>query len=267
MTDRKADAVQRPAARSPDPAADVTAGSRWREAASRQARAVYESAHGNPVSDDARGMRWSLSPRAAATACLVMVVLGAVLLWALRPPGGEMVPAAAPNAVPSEAGGAASTAPGGTAGGEVGADAWGEAADGGTVVVVVDVAGHVVDPGVRELPGGSRVGDAIDAAGGTLPDAARDGPNLARVLVDGEQVYVPGLDDQGGGAAARPSKINVNRADVAALEELPGVGPVLAQRIEDYRGEHGPFTAVEDLEAVSGIGPSLLSQLAEEATV
>jgi len=242
---------------------------RLREGVARQARAIYESAHGNPVSDDARGMRWSLSPRVALTACLVVLICGAVMLWALRSPSGEMVSGSGSGAgiehggtgtASLPAGVTASASPGATSGG----GRWG--ADSDSKVVIVDVAGHVATPGVREMPVGSRVGDAIDAAGGYLADAARDTPNLARVLVDGEQVYVPGKDDDSS-LGAGSGKTNVNRGDVALLEALPGVGPVLAQRIVDYREQHGPFESVADLDAVAGIGPSVLAQLAEAATV
>ncbi|WP_430868878.1 helix-hairpin-helix domain-containing protein [Demequina aurantiaca] len=244
-----------------DPHRD-TVGERWREGVARQARAVYESAHGNPVSDEARGVRWSLTPRVALTACVVILVLGAVALWVSRAPVGTLLTGLGPeSAAPSASAGITQASLDPDAGSQEG---W--ASEGDSTIVIVDVAGYVAAPGVRELPAGSRVGDAIDAAGGLLPDASRDTPNLARVLVDGEQVYVAGAEDEGA-SASQPGKINVNRADAQELEELPGVGPVLAQRILEYREGHGPFTSVGDLEEVSGIGPSLLAQLAEAATV
>ncbi|WP_061965277.1 ComEA family DNA-binding protein [Demequina aurantiaca] len=267
-------------ARSPVVSSD-SVGARWRDGVARQARAVYESAHGNPIADDARGMRWMLSPRAALTAGIVVLLCGVILLMVVRPPartvigpGVDVDGAAGVDGAEYESAGAEGTGPGVTpspgASDDGSRDGWDDASDSG--IVVVDVAGHVALPGLRELPAGSRVADAIDAAGGPLADAAADGPNLARVLVDGEQIYVPGVDegathDAGAGTAAVHGKINVNRSDAAELEALPGVGPVLAQRIEDFREEHGPFASVEDLDAVSGIGPALLARLSEEATV
>jgi competence protein ComEA len=128
-------------------------------------------------------------------------------------------------------------------------------------VVVVDVAGKVRHPGVVELPIGSRVRDAIAAAGGVLPRHAA-GVNLARVLIDGEQIVV-------GEEAATQSnaKLNINRATASQLEELPGVGPVLAQRIVEYRQAHGGFRRIEELDAVSGVGPSMMSKLKDVVSV
>ncbi len=256
-------------------------GARWRDGVARQARAIYESAHGNPIADDARGMRWALSPRSAIIAGVVVLLCGVVLLVALKPPAGSVVgmdpdsfgAAERSGAVEDPAIGVDADASASPASGLEGAgfdSGW--QGDSGAAVVVVDVAGHVAVPGLRELPAGSRVADAIAAAGGALADAAADGPNLARILVDGEQVYVPGVDDDatdvaGPGVTPAHGKINVNRSDAAGLEALPGVGPVLAQRIEEYREEHGPFASIDDLDAVSGIGPALLAQLAKEATV
>lgn len=235
---------------------------KWREGIQRQARAAYESAHGNPVSDDARGVRWALDMRVAITAAIAVAMCGAVMMWALRSPGGELVD----GSTGAGTGAVTSTA---EASPDASSDEWGLPAGDGPVIV--DVAGHVVEPGVREMPAGSRVADAIAAAGGLLPDAATDTPNLARVLVDGEQVYVPGGDQDGGsesgGTQQPPGLVNVNRSDASALEELPGVGPVLAQRIVDFRDANGPFTSVADLDEVSGIGPSLLAQLELKATV
>lgn len=252
------------------PGADGSVGTRWREGVARQARAIYESAHGNPVSDEARGVRWALTPRVAFMVCVVVLIAGVVLMWALRAPGGVLV--AEPAGQLEDGGALSPSTPSGvspsSSAHSAGPDgAWGNAAGD---VVIVDVAGHVVDPGVRELPAGARVADAIDAAGGVLPDAASEGPNLARVLVDGEQVFVPGQDEQqgpDGTGGVSPGKINVNRGDEATLEGLPGVGPVLAQRIVEYREANGPFASLGDLEAVSGIGPAMLEKLIDAATV
>lgn len=133
--------------------------------------------------------------------------------------------------------------------------------------VVVDVEGKVARPGVQTLPVGSRVIDAIAAAGGALPGTDLTSLNQAEVLVDGQQVLVgiappPGTGEgppgrSGGKGRLRGSPatpVRLNSATLADLEQLPGVGPALAQRILDYRTEHGPFRSVEDLQAVSGFG-------------
>jgi competence protein ComEA len=111
-----------------------------------------------------------------------------------------------------------------------------------------------------ELPAGARVRDAIGAAGGFLDDADRSSINLARPLIDGEQVRVAVAGDEAVGP------VNVNAADAEALDVLPGIGPVLAERIVADRAAHGPFASLDDLERVSGIGPSLVARLAGLAT-
>ena len=126
--------------------------------------------------------------------------------------------------------------------------------------IVIDVEGAVARPGVLELRGGGRVRDAIDASGGFLDDADRSALNLARPLVDGEQIYVPQLGERASGP------VNVNRAAAAELEALPGIGPVLAERIVADRGANGPFAGLGDLERVSGIGPALIARLEGIAT-
>ena len=128
-------------------------------------------------------------------------------------------------------------------------------------VVVVDVAGAVKNPGVFELPAGSRVQDAVEAAGG-LKRRQPAGVNLARVLVDGEQIFIGTQSTD-----APNSKLNINRATAAQLEALPGVGPVLAESIIDYRDSHGGFRRIEELDSVSGIGPSMMRKLKDSVTV
>jgi competence protein ComEA len=143
----------------------------------------------------------------------------------------------------------------------------GEAAD-TAATVVVSVVGSVVRPGLVTLPTGSRVADAVDAAGGLLPDADAGSVNLAAVVTDGQQLVVgaPGGPGADGGTGAPGAKLNLNTATAAELDALPGVGPVLAQRIVDHR-DQGPFTSVDQLDDVPGIGPARAAELAELVTV
>jgi competence protein ComEA len=135
------------------------------------------------------------------------------------------------------------------------------AADAGGVVVV-DVAGKVRRPGIVRLPLGSRVDDAVRAAGGPLPGATFDGLNRAAKLTDGEQVVV-GVPPAGvqGGASSGDARVDLNTADASTLDALPGIGPVLAQKIVDWRTEHGRFASVDQLREVSGIGESKYAAL------
>ena len=129
-------------------------------------------------------------------------------------------------------------------------------------VLEVHVAGWVADPGVVELHEGAIVADAVAAAGGMRPGARADLINLAAPLGDGEQVVVPGPET--GSAAMAPAGdgvVSLNRADAGELESLPGVGPVLAERIVAHREEIGGFARVEDLLQVPGIGESKLAAI------
>ena len=149
-------------------------------------------------------------------------------------------------------------------------------------VVTVHVVGQVRRPGVVELTAGSRVGDAVERAGGALRGADLGEVNLARVLVDGEQIRVPkpgesvpaagpagpsGPSGAPGSGTGQGGLVNLNSASAAELEELPGVGPVLAQRIVDWRTEHGRFASVDELAEVSGIGEKMFAQLQPKVTV
>lgn len=156
--------------------------------------------------------------------------------------------------------------------------------DGGVDLVeeelVVHVAGEVAAPGLYRLPGGARVADALDEAGGALPDAVLEALNLARPLSDGEQLLVPGpappapqSPDGAAPAQTAPSAwrpdglLDLNRATPADLEELPGIGPVLAERVVAHRDEVGGFTAVGDLRDVPGIGEQKFQAVAELVAV
>lgn len=197
-------------------------------------------------------LRCGLEPRTLAA--LVMVLVAAVTLaahhfWTARPQtvrapenvgAAAVVPKAPPETSPSAA-----------------------------ARVVVDVGGKVRRPGVLRLPTGSRVADALRAAGGTKPGADLTGLNRARVLMDGEQVVVggpapPGADAAGsvvGGARAAAVPVSLNAATPEQLDTLPGVGPVLAQHIIDYRGRHGGFRSVDELREVNGIGERRFADL------
>ena len=132
--------------------------------------------------------------------------------------------------------------------------------------VTVHVSGAVAAPGLVSLPVGSRVADAVLAAGGALPGADLTALNLAAAIVDGQQLVVP--DTAGDGAVvAADGRVRINTADATALEGLPGVGPVLAERIVAYRDSHGPFAVVEDLLEVPGIGESKLAAMRDRVIV
>ncbi len=151
-------------------------------------------------------------------------------------------------------------------------------------VVVVHVVGEVESAGVVVLAEGSRVADALAEAGGATSHADLSAVNLARVVTDGEQVYVPRPGEeppvpvaQGAAPAAGPTggagtgtaggSVDLNTADATALQALPGVGPVLSERIVQWRTDNGPFTSVEELGEVSGIGPAILDRLRDLARV
>ena len=217
--------------------------------------------------------------RAALGGVVVLALLGvgAAVVATVATPGGQVV------AVPTD-------------GGSDGADGLGApSADepfGAAEVVVLHVLGAVVDPGIVELPLGSRVVDAIAAAGGPTDAADLAAVNLARVVVDGEQLRLPavgeapaaGVPGSGAGSAGAGSggagsgsagaaglsadgRININTADAAGLEQLPGVGPAIAARIIAWREQNGPFRSVDELTAVSGIGEKTLDGLRDQATV
>ncbi len=133
--------------------------------------------------------------------------------------------------------------------------------------VVVDVEGAVRRPGLVHLPSGSRVADAVLRAGGATRRADRTGVNLAAPVSDGQQVLVPVR--AGGAATAAPrlggapsaGPVSLSTATAEQLDALPGVGPVTAQKIVDYRAEHGSFHSVDELDAIPGIGPARLADL------
>ncbi len=147
----------------------------------------------------------------------------------------------------------------------------GEAAETASTVVVA-VVGLVGRPGLVTVPAGSRVADAVEAAGGLLPGTDPAAVNLAAVVADGQQVAV-GVPGANGAAPPREgqptgsARVNLNTATAEELDSLPGIGPVLAERIVSHRGETGPFRSVEQLDDVPGIGPAIAAELAELVTV
>jgi competence protein ComEA len=146
-------------------------------------------------------------------------------------------------------------------------------------VLVVHVAGAVARPGLHELPVGARVADAIDAAGGLTSEADANRINLAAPVTDGARVYVLAVDEEepsvavgatgseGGGGVAGSGVVNLNTADAAALDTLPGVGPATAAAIIEHRGKAGGFTSVDQLLDVPGIGEAKLEALRDLVTV
>jgi competence protein ComEA len=255
--------------------------------------------------------RWRLGIRAAVLVGVLSLIAAALLWWQVAANGPVVLPlssashdAAGTPAASTydqessspESGGPESSGPDGN-----GNDTDGKTADGtgshGTAAgdVVVHVAGAVKKAGVVRLPRGSRVHEAIAAAGGASPEADLDRLNLASLLEDGQKIYVtrrgeaaPGeaapaeksapAGTSGAGAAeaegtAGPAgegsggKINLNTATAEELAELPKVGPVLAQRIVDWRTQQGPFKSPEELDAVDGVGPKMLETLLPLVTV
>jgi competence protein ComEA len=213
------------------------------------------------VPETLRSGRLALDGRAvAALAVVCLVAVGVAVGYVIRGrPTGVAVPAAraavvaGPSSAPSAPSSLSATP---SAGG----------------LVVVHVAGAVRHPGLVRVAAGSRVADAIAAAGGARPGTDLTSVNLARPVVDGEQVVVGGAAGTVGGTAggtvggstggaAPVGRLNLNTATREQLEELPGVGPVLAQRILDWRQEHGRFSAVDELREVSGIGDRIYAQL------
>ncbi len=139
------------------------------------------------------------------------------------------------------------------------------------IEIFVDVTGAVNKPGVYTLTGKSRVIDAIKAAGDSAPGADLSTINLARVLNDGEQIYVDSTVVNSTGVrvskTVRKGPVNINRANKADFDRLDGIGPVIAQRIIDYRKVNGSFLTIDDLLKVSGIGPAKFAQIKSKITL
>jgi competence protein ComEA len=215
--------------------------------------------HDLPSGRDRLNARSLMDPGARGARVLVLfaavsALVAGVYFWMSRP---RPLPVSPPSGTPSLTSVAAAPTPATTSHG---------------ITVVVHVHGKVRRPGIVTLPAGSRVADAIKAAGGVRPGARTGSLNLARKLVDGEQIPVgvkgapdaappggiPGpagpAGSAGSGGPGGTGPLDLNTATVDQLDQLPGVGPVLAQRIVDYRTQHGGFRSVEQLQEVSGIG-------------
>jgi competence protein ComEA len=192
--------------------------------------------------------------RRAVAAGLVGLLLLALLLRHVLAGGGAGAGAlqVAPLAGDAAAG-AVVAAAGGTAAG---------AGAAGGARLVVDVVGAVRRPGVYRLRRGARVEDAVARAGGLTRRADPVAVNLAALLVDGEQVIVATRGSAGGAAASAPGEpLSLSTATAEQLDALPGIGPVTAQKIVDFRQQHGGFSSVDDLDAIPGIGPARLANL------
>ncbi|MER5182111.1 ComEA family DNA-binding protein [Streptomyces sp. NPDC002896] len=218
-------------------------------------------------------LRCGLERRSVAALAVVLVaaaVFAVQHFWT-----GRTEPVRVPDVVRAEApAGGEEAVPDASAGAGAGATA-GAVPDGGGAAIVVDVSGKVRNPGIHELPAGSRVADALRAAGGVRPGTDIGGLNRARLLMDGEQVVVgvppgaagggpavPGAGAAGvGPGAAAAGPVSLNTATAEQLDTLPGVGPVLAQHIIDYRTQHGGFRSVDELREVNGIGDRRFADL------
>ncbi|RAW11021.1 helix-hairpin-helix domain-containing protein, partial [Phytoactinopolyspora halophila] len=268
------------------------------EASSMRAPAAAGVADRLPLVVRAAWARWAVGGRhgpatlgrAHASVIVVVLLLGlglaALVYWLGRPQVEPVRAEPVATGVPVSRGDEAATE--GTppaAGGEpnAGADpgpgtessAGSNAGSPGDDELVVHVAGDVANPGVVTLPAGSRVVDAIDAAGGVDGDVDLTPLNLARIVGDGEQVLV-GEEARAGGGADSPEAgdvggtnalIDLNLAGSEELQTLPGIGPAIAQRIIAWREQHGRFRSIEELHEVSGIGPSVFADIESQVTV
>ncbi|RZU30925.1 ComEA family DNA-binding protein [Blastococcus saxobsidens] len=208
--------------------------------------------------------RWDIGRPGARALGVAGVLTVALLLgwtWLSRP---TVEPAPTAAAAPGETAHAPSSSP-----------SVGEVAE-RSATVVVSVVGQVGRPGLVTLGTGARVADAVEAAGGLLPGADPASVNLAAPLSDGQQIAVGvpgaagpvvGAPSSGGATGGGGGRVDLNAAGVVDLDALPGIGPVLAQRIVDHRARNGPFRSVDELDDVPGIGPAIAADLAELVTV
>lgn len=220
-----------------------------------------EDLHGDEEKQG-RGLRWSWRWRTArvfiAICLFLALIAGVVHSWNSRLEEDNLSAsdAESPSAHADSTGSITSSSPGIQQSGEEGRGVSGQ--------VMVHMTGEVRAPGVVRVKHGSRVSEAVDQAGGFTEDADRDSVNLARLVVDGEQIRVPSLNSskaQDEGPSGQASAcVDVTQADAQTLQKLDGVGPALAARIVTYRKSH-PITRVDDLVAVPGIGASILEKI------
>ncbi|MFI6424446.1 helix-hairpin-helix domain-containing protein [Promicromonospora sp. NPDC050880] len=259
--------------------------------------AAYAAAHGHPADPRAEqgARRWALTGTTAVVAVVAVLLLGlGVATLSFR--GDGVVPLASASAGTSSGSGV-QTGPDTGAGlpspleSEPGSSTPGSSTPGSSTPgasapaggLLVHVVGAVRKPGLVTVPDGARVADALRAAGGATDKADLTAVNLARTVVDGEQLVVPrpgetapgpaptagvapGAAGTGGGSGAGPT-VDINTADALALDALPGVGPSIAQAIVEWRETNGPFADVDELEDVPGIGPATLDELRDSARV
>lgn len=222
---------------------------------------------GEALPDRLRGSRWAVAPRHVA---VIAGVLLTGLLWAVWSLG-----QARPEPVPDSGqpvgtvSGSPVAQPGDHLGDRTVSGAPGRATA-SPQVVVVHVAGKVRRPGLVRATPGARIAEVLAAAGGALPGTDVTGLNLARPVTDGEQILVgvsggattgPPSSPPGPSGSPTAGPVDLNTATLAQLEGLPGVGPVLAQRILDWRIEHGRFSSVDELQEVSGVGEKKFASL------
>jgi competence protein ComEA len=185
------------------------------------------------------------------TMLIGLIALGGVVFWLRRPTPEaiEILPPPSPTSAPTAT----------------------------PATVTVYVSGAVIHPDVYTLPEGSRVKEAVEAAGGFAAQADRDRINLAQLLHDEEQVYVPRIGEEspplatpvtrGSTSTSSGGRVNINTATAAELESLPSIGPVYAQRIIEYREHDGPFQQIEDIQQVRGIGEATFEKIKDLITV
>jgi competence protein ComEA len=265
--------VEPPSDPLPDAAVVRPTGRHLREPGPGPARTAVDWLR-NQVPDTLRGRTELGSGPALLVVGLVALALVGTVVVVLRMHGDSEAVPAGPTTVTS--GAPSPVLPGAAPSASAGGSATGAAAGSTTSgSVTVDVSGKVRRPGVTTLPVGSRVVDALRKAGGARRGVDLSGLNLARVLVDGEQILV-GRGAPGGGIAAGVSTsapdptgglVNLNTATAEQLDTLPGVGPVTAQKILEWRSANGAFSSVDELLEVDGIGEKTLADLAPHVTL
>src|SRR5215475_1223169 len=246
--------------RSPDPLPDPLGADAGRGPSGAGARALAALSPGGRA------------VKALAVVATIVVVVSAFLAWRSRPAVVAVGASAPPVAIGAPpAAGAPTQSPT-------------SVSPNATAMLVIAVEGKVRHPGLVRVASGSRIADAIDAAGGPLPGTDLSFVNIAQKVVDGELIVigetlppgaaVPGAATLGGGpgaggggSAAPGSPINLNSASAAELDTLPGIGPELAQRIIDYRTQHGAFHSIDELRNVSGIGDAKFAEIKDLVTV